>query len=292
MRQSVLLLQEARELLEKGECLILERTSFVEYGESIPCCRSGCPSKDGLAENTHYLSLGLDRTFCLTCFEKLWSGEYTDGNVPGILSGALATPNERKDSATVPTNVQLDGLNHKAAAEIVDDQAHSTGTPQHRPTTPPQTSLDLDEDDLSSPSSTLSDGQWRFPPTRFQRLARSVKPGYTLPEPDEAALTLWKAASASQYRWERHLRRAQRIRDYYAGLTAEDEELRSDERSADEDDDEEEVLVDERDLESTTGLRKKHCHGKQLSYVLRLAAEWREMERAYEAEASSWKRTI
>ncbi|CAK3864426.1 Hypothetical predicted protein [Lecanosticta acicola] len=107
LRRSAELLQAARMHLEAGAPLVLQRTSFVDFGDTIACFRLGCPFKapQDMPGNTYYLNLAsettdYETTFCLRCFEQLWSLKLTEGvNDPPGLSQPGEAPEERRDSA-------------------------------------------------------------------------------------------------------------------------------------------------------------------------------------------------
>ncbi|TKA67749.1 hypothetical protein B0A55_07784 [Friedmanniomyces simplex] len=69
-----------------------------------------------------------------------------------------------------------------------------------------------------SPSSTTSSGRWKEAPMRFQLLAAYISVGGSLDEREKAAVELWKRASAEQVGWERHLVRAEELRERFRDL--------------------------------------------------------------------------
>ena len=154
-----------------------------------------------------------------------------------------------------------------------------------------------------SPESTMSTGEWRHPPTRFQHLARYIEAGNSLNEREKHVVEVWKEASIEQLDWEDHLRQRDKLRREFANLFKDEDE------SSDVDDDaqsvgckvanegleeledgevpegneevhlrvspaqcvpsaEEETDGSERELEAYVGLSKQQCRGKDLSAVL------------------------
>ncbi|EME47231.1 hypothetical protein DOTSEDRAFT_69248 [Dothistroma septosporum NZE10] len=297
------LFHHINEHIYQGKPLLLQRTSFVAEGESVVCERPGC--EEALAANVYYLCLGTDSCFCVRCFEMLWNGECT-GGLPIEIGTPRKTP--RRDSAVMVGIPQLDGtfdrlhIQQPVFMRAMHAQTHDTPAEPSaplaqsgimecmhassdddaelvRPVGPvcaPErrasfSEAHLEHDDPGTPDtldSTDSNGEWRYPPTYFQKIHYGIEPGATLSEIDKAVLALWKHVSVEQWRWNGHLARTDARRAFHADETSEDESLRM-EALTSYDADEEEV----NGLMSLTGLRKKDCQGRDLSVVLKEAVE-------------------
>jgi hypothetical protein len=134
----------------------------------------------------------------------------------------------------------------------------------------------------SSPDSTTSEGLWVHPPTRIQHLAEFFRVGNSLGEKERAAVELWKTASKEQIAWERHMERAESLRQHYAmdvddmfepvmrGTAVKNtvkagEKEETDQATETEEEDEEAKVAA---WEAKTGFYKKACRGRELSSVL------------------------
>lgn len=293
LEKSAELLQTSRALLEAGETLGLERTTFVEFGEAIICSRPGCPYEapdKGMPPNRYYLNLvskfeEYEATFCLGCFEGLWNLNFTESisDAPGLLHPDDA----RRDSAfAVPT--QADGAHeqpwsssneifksrHAIAEEGFQRTISPSATPHHRVETPGLESVEAGQEHWKSPNSTTSTGEWRYPPTRFQHIAWTIRPGVTLSPLDKAVVDLWKFTSRAQLQWEHHLARTRAMRDYYypGGTATADLSLGMRPFRWDDADGPAEG-ANAQVLEGPAHLRQKDCYGRDLSEVLKEAAQ-------------------
>lgn len=154
----------------------------------------------------------------------------------------------------------------------IQDSRHASHSPQLQVPTPGYTHYESDDEDITptvSPQSTDSEGSWYYPPTRFQHIANFVKPGLSLSKKEKAAVWLWKAASKSQLRWDRHVQYARRLREQSSGV-GEFKQPEEQHREMEDQDYEEEEVVH---WEHITGIRKKDCHGNDLSEVLNKVAK-------------------
>lgn len=185
------------------------------------------------------------------------------------------------------------------------EELSSYPTEQTKPRTPTPALPSLPETP-GSPESTkdsmTSTGEWRHPLTRFQYLAKFVRPGNSLNKAEKTAVELWKAASEEQLQWNRFRARyektVQELTDQSdhgegyvsvhgnVGETSAVQVLRDGGRLEDGEiaesnitlrdiggpqrngDVEEHADELERELESNAGLPKSQCRGKNLTMVL------------------------
>lgn len=293
LEKSAELLQTSRALLEAGETLGLERTTFVEFGEPILCSRPACPYEgpnNGMPPNRYYLNLiskfeDYEATFCLACFEGLWNLKFTEGisDAPGLLH-----PDDPRRDSAYALPAQLDGTHEqhwsssneifKSRHAIAEESFQGTISPAHTPdnrfATPGVESVEAGAEQWKSPNSTTSTGEWRYPPTRFQHIAWAIRPGVTLSPLDKAVVDLWKFTSRAQLRWEHQLARTRAIRDYYypGGTATADLSLGMKPFIWDDVDGPAEG-ADVHVLEGPAHLRQKDCYGRDLSEVLKEAAQ-------------------
>ena len=76
---------------------------------------------------------------------------------------------------------------------------------------------------ISSDDSVTSRGEWRHPPTRFQRLAAFIEVGDSLNEVEQSAVELWKAVSEEQLAWEGFLAKSEQLRREFEDALIDDE---------------------------------------------------------------------
>ena len=117
----------------------------------------------------------------------------------------------------------------------------------------------------SSPSSTMSNGDWRASPSRIQYLAKYIKPGNSLNETERAAVEVWKEASKVQLHWEEFRQKCNCTRHVYMDPT---EPIAFEERIGGSVDVEEKEIGVEEVEEEKAGITKKWCYGKDLTAVL------------------------
>lgn len=154
----------------------------------------------------------------------------------------------------------------------------------------------------SSEDSITSTGEWRHPPTRFQHLAKFVRPGNSLTVREKAAVEVWKAASEEQLHWigfrEKYERTVRELNDLNGDEEGDvnvlgdgsepsaGQQLESGDRPEEDKVDESGVGADllgsshrnghvqaesgdlEQGTEDIPGLSKRECHGKNLTVVL------------------------
>ncbi|KAF7195667.1 hypothetical protein HII31_02985 [Pseudocercospora fuligena] len=302
--------QHTRMLLSTGSTLFLERTSCCDdLGPEMHCKLPGCLSRaDCIPPATYFFALRQrggpakteDFCFCLVCMEWLWKGDFAkEPRHAGVVLGTGTidpsnllednTPEEEDANAAQtlrsicqdcePTILQIDGTLEspsysEQASEIssfLNTSKHAPRSPELQVLTPGYTQIESDDEDTfcDSPRSMDSDGEWFYPPTRFQHIAAFVKPGVSLTQKEKSAVWLWKAASQDQLRWDRHMRDTECRRKHYSGLQEAEQEKGPDFKIEDTEHTEEEVTY----WEQETGVRKKDCHGNDLSEILNKAAK-------------------
>ncbi|KXT12578.1 hypothetical protein AC579_2101 [Pseudocercospora musae] len=302
--------QHTRMLLSTGSTLFLERTTCCEgLDVEMYCKLPGCLSRaDCIPPATYFFALRQrgrpartdDFCFCLACIEWLWKGDFTQvPRHPGVVlgTGTIDPSNlledsapEERDATAVhplrsicqdcePTIPQIDGiLEPPSHGEQASEMSSSINTSKHAPRspdlqvpTPGYTQIDSEDEHTfcDSPRSMDSDGEWFYPPTRFQHIAAFVKPGVSLTQKEKSAVWLWKAASQDQLRWNKHMRDTECRRKHYSGLQEAGQDKGPGFKIEDTEHTEEEVTY----WEQGTGIRKKDCHGNDLSEILNKAAK-------------------
>ncbi|EME86339.1 uncharacterized protein MYCFIDRAFT_194424 [Pseudocercospora fijiensis CIRAD86] len=239
-------------------------TSYNDTGPDMYCKLPGCLSRaDCIPPATYFFALrqrgGPVRTedfcLCLACMEWLWKGNFAKvPRHPGIVIGEGSidpkslfeeSAPEEDDTVTArtprcpcqdcePTIPQIDGTsdspsyNEQASGmgNLINTSKHAPRSPELQVLTPGYTQIESDdeEDTFDSPRSMDSNGEWFYPPTRFQYIAAFVKPGVSLTQKEKSAVWLWKAASQDQLRWNRHMRDTECRRKHYSGLKEAEQE--------------------------------------------------------------------
>ncbi|KAK4504870.1 hypothetical protein PRZ48_002833 [Zasmidium cellare] len=297
MAQAAQLLDQVRTVVSNTQGISIQRTSFVEEGDVLMCERPGCLHQVALPPDSYYVNVGdnYELIFCLRCFELLWGGKFTEAPPP-------ESDPFRRDSAIAFTSSIFDGpadqyreaprrsarLNPSATAPVPslqpnnqlfqsrwavpEDQPQTQITsPLHTPTRHPNTTTVNPTDDPmdDSPFSTNTAGEWYHGPTAVQHIAHRLTAGPTLTDIDKAAFIVWQTTSKAQLRWNHHLLYAKMTREYYAGVSPEDEGLRLEKLDLGEDLEWEEL----QEMEAKIKMRVKDCYGRELSFVLKEAAK-------------------
>ncbi|KXT06651.1 hypothetical protein AC578_8571 [Pseudocercospora eumusae] len=285
--------QHTRMRLSMGSTLFLERTTCCENPDPEMYCKlPHCLSRaDCIPPATYFFALRQrggpakteDFCFCLACMEWLWKGDFTKTpRHPGVVLGTGTidpsnlhednTP-ESKDAHAAPTPRPI-GQDREPNIPQIDGPLESSkqasdNTSKHAPLQ----GLTIESSDqdtfCDSPRSMDSNGEWFYAPTRFQYIAAFVKPGVSLTQKEKSAVWLWKAASQDQLRWNRHMRDTECRRKHYSGLQEAEQEKGPEFKIEDTEHTEEEVTY----WEQETGVRKKDCHGNDLSEILNKAAK-------------------
>lgn len=214
------IIRQIKKQLHEGALLVLERQ---RSHLALICAHPICPAQDkAIPPEAYYITRvngNVERlTYCLFCLEGLWNGKGLANNVDVSKINQLdGIPNHHppKPSPLSQTHFQIpeSRLSSKHAPPAAELATRSTGG---RETT---------GSPVASPESITSEGEWRRPPTRFQYLAKFIKPGDSLTATEKAALELWKMASDEQLQWVGFRERYQR--------TVEELNNRSDEEDVD-----------------------------------------------------------
>ncbi|KAK3072972.1 hypothetical protein LTR53_005832 [Teratosphaeriaceae sp. CCFEE 6253] len=285
-----------RDAIERGDVNRISEVGSKAEADDVASMTSPMPTYTGASEYMRLLFAahngGQPPSDYQLCDTQL-DGTSDDPHLPPQYDG---TPVARKPSPLSQSFVPDSLLSSRHAPPIEELQRAATPEP-------------LDDEELYpetpggpySPSSTTSTGQWKKAPTRLQHVAAYFQAGETLDSKERAAMELWKMASAEQLSWERHVARAQELREHYtevfeesqdqkepseadettsigsgdivestADRAAEDAKAQSSGRVPQEAPRhlEEKTADDQEGLEARTGLMKDDCRGKDLSGVL------------------------